>query len=281
MIDVEAVLAEAFGLGDEGRWQEMANLLARAVREHEEPDPYLLCWWGVAERELGNESAAYDAFRRCLAADPADPQLLALAGSGLAAFHDPEAEGALRAAALTAPDSAFTRLQYGSYLAREGLYQEAIEHLQAAARLEPDDPAARSELGIAHALHGAHAAAARAMEETLELAPDDSWTRVLLGLVYAELEDLELAAEALVQAAGERPDDGEAQLLAALAAGTVGWESAAQDILARAEYAREVPDPESIAEVEEALEEGAEEARELLMDTFGPAALHERLAQPL
>jgi tetratricopeptide (TPR) repeat protein len=176
-MDVAAVLEQAFGLGDDGRWQEMADLLARAVHDTGEDDPYLLCWWGVAERELGNDSAAYDAFKRCLAAEPVDPQLLAMAGSGLAAFHDQDAETALRAAALAAPDSAFTRLQYGAFLAREGMYREALEHLEAAHRLEPEDPGALSELAIAHALHKDYRAAAAAMEKTLELAPDDSWTR--------------------------------------------------------------------------------------------------------
>ncbi|NJD10490.1 MAG: tetratricopeptide repeat protein [Gemmatimonadetes bacterium] len=280
-MDAEAVLEQALGLGDEGRWPEMAQLLAEAVRADAEADPYLLCWWGVAERELGNESAAYDAFKRCLAAEPVDPQLLALAGSGLAAFHDPDAESALRAAALTAPDSAFTRLQYGAFLAREGMYREAIEHLEAAHRIEPEDPASLSELGIAHALHKDFKAASGALERTLELAPDDSWTRVLLGLVYSELGDDEQAAETLMQAADERPDDGEAQVLAALAAAAVGWDEAALGVLARAEYAHEPPDPDAIAEAEEALEEGADAAADLLLDTYGPAALHDRLIQPL
>jgi tetratricopeptide (TPR) repeat protein len=235
----------------------------------------------MAERELGHNEAAYAAFKRCLAADPVDPHLLAIAGSGLAAFDDPEAERALRAAALSAPDVAFARLSYGAYLAREGLYQEAIEHLEAAVRLEPEDPAANSELGTAQALRQDWKAAAAAMERTLELAPDDSWTRVLLGLVYSEIDDPELAAETLIQAADERPDDGEAQVLAALAAGAVGWDAAALEVLARAEYAHEPPDPDTVMEAEEALEGGVDDARELLMDTLGPAALHERLQQPL
>lgn len=280
-MDVEALLDEAMALGEEGRWEDMARLLTDATRDTDEADPYLLCWLGVAERELGNENAAYDAFKRCIKADPVDANLLAMAGSGLAAFHDPDAESALRAAALTAPDVAFARLSYGSYLAREGVFAEAIEHLQAAVRLEPDDPGAQSELGIALALKGDHEGAAEAMERTLELAPDDSWTRLLLGLVYAELEDFEEAAEALVQAADERLDDGEAQVLAALAAACVGWDDAAQNILARAEYAGEKVDTDLMAEAEEAVEAGRSHARELLVDSVAPAALHERLAQPL
>lgn len=280
-MDVEDVLEQAQQLGDEGQWEEVARLLATAVRQQEEPDPALLCYLGMAERELGNNDAAYEAFKKCLGGDPVDPHLLAIAGSGLAAFDDAAAEPALRAAALGAPDVAFARLSYGAYLAREGLYREALEHLEAAVRLEPENPATHSELGTALALKKDWRAAAAAMERTLDLAPDDSWTRLLLGLVYTELDDPELAAETLIQAADERPDDGEAQVLAALAAAAVGWDSAALDVLARAEYAHEPPDPDTISEAEEALEAGEEDARDLLLDTFGPAALHDRLKQPL
>src|SRR5690606_15015755 len=135
--------------------------------------PYLLCWMGVAEQELGNDGAAYEYFRRCLAEDPVDPHLLALAGSGLAAFDDPDAEAALRAAALTGPDIPMTRLQYGSYLARAGIFPEALEHLRAAVELEPDDPTGHAELGTALALGGDLEAATKELEHTLELAPDD------------------------------------------------------------------------------------------------------------
>ena len=281
MAAVEEIIEQAMALGDEGRWQEMAELLARTARESEEDDPYLYGWLGVAERELGNDGAAYDAFKRCIAAEPVDPNLLALAGSGLAALDDPDAESVLRTAALTGPDLAFARLQYGAYLAREGMFDEALEHLQAAVRLEPDDPGAQSELAIAHALRGDHVAAAESMERTLELAPDDSWTRVLLGLVHTQLNELEDAAEQLVQAAAERLDDPEAQLLAALGAAAVGWEDAAQDALARAEYAPEPLDPEVLAEAEDAIALGNDAARALLLETLAPSVLHERLSQPL
>jgi tetratricopeptide (TPR) repeat protein len=159
----------------------MAQLLAEALQDEPE-DPYLLGWLGVAERELGNDGAAYDYFKRCVAAGAADPQLLALAGAGLAAFDDPEAEPTLRAAALTGPDLAVTRLHYGAYLSREGMFVEALEQLQAAAA-SSRMTRHHGELGIAHALKGDYGAAAEAMEQALALAEDDSWTRLLLGLV--------------------------------------------------------------------------------------------------
>lgn len=223
MAEVEDVLQRALALGDEGRWQEMSALLTEALRDAPD-DPYLLCWLGVAEQEQGNDGVAYEYFKRCLAEDPLDPHLLALAGSGLAAFDDPEAESALRAAALSGPDLPIARLQYGSYLARAGLFEEAFEHLRAALKLAPEDPTVHTELATAFALKGDLEAAIPELERALELAPDDAWSRLLLGLMYAEVGMLEEAAEALVQAAEEQENDVEAHLLAALAAAAVGWE---------------------------------------------------------
>jgi protein O-GlcNAc transferase len=279
-MDIEATLREALELGEEQRFEEMAQLLAAALKE--EPDePFLLGWLGVAEQQLGNDGAAYEYFRRCVAAEPLDPQLLALAGAGLASFDDPDAEATLRAAALTGPDLALTRLNYGAYLSREGMFVEALEQLGAAVRIDPDDPVIHGELGIAHALKGDYTAAADAMEQALALAEDDSWTRLMLGLVYSELGRAEPAAEALLKAAEERPFDAEAQLLAALAATAAGWEDAAQDALARAEYAEEGSDPTALAEVDERIAAGPEAAGTFLRETLGPSALHDRLTQPL
>ncbi len=280
MADVEAALQEALALGDEGQWVEMAELLITALRDAPD-DPYLLCWLGVAEQEAGQDGAAYDHFRKALDEEPTDAQLLAIIGGGLAQFGDPEAERALRTAALTAPDLTITRLQYGAYLAREGLFEEALENLEAAVRLDPDDPVPQGELGTALALKGDLVAAAGAMERALELAPDDSWTRVLLGLIYIEQGDGEIGAEMLVQAAEEREPDAEAQILAALAAAAQGWADAAEDIIARAAYAAEGSDATLLGEAEDRITAGPAESLEMLKEHLGPSVLHDRLAQPL
>ena len=91
------------------------------------------CWLGTAERELGLEGIAYERFKRALALEPTDPYVLATAGNGIAAFDDPEAEPALRTAALTAPGVALARFLYGAYLAREGFVEEGQKELEAAA----------------------------------------------------------------------------------------------------------------------------------------------------
>jgi Flp pilus assembly protein TadD len=274
-------LEDALALGEQERWDEMAETLEEALREDAD-DPYLLGWLGVAERERGNDGAAYEYFKRCLAQDPHDPALLALAGSGLAAFDDPDAETALRAAALTAPDMSTTRLQYGAYLARTGLFDEALTQLRAALELDPEDPTVHSEMATALALKGDAAAAVDPMEQALEIAPDDSWNRTLLGLLHAEVGDMERAAEHLLQAAREREYDPEVQVAAALAAVVAGWDDAGHEALARAGLAaEEAEDRELIEEAEDRLASGADSAREMLRDTLGPLMLRERLKEPL
>ena len=277
----EDALEVALALGEQERWDEMAETLEEALREDPD-DAYLLGWLGVAERERGNDGAAYEYFKRCLAEDPHDPALLALAGSGLAAFDDPDAETALRAAALTAPDMSTTRLQYGAYLARAGLFDEALIQLRAAVELDAEDPTVHSEMATALALKGDAAAALDPMERAIELAPDDSWNRTLLGLLHAEADDMERAAENLLQAARERVEDPEVQVAAALAAVAAGWDDAGHEALARASLgAEEAEDRELIEEAEDRLSGGADAAREMLRDTVGPSMLRERLREPL
>lgn len=277
----EAVLQDALALGEDERWEEMTDLLVAALKGDHADDPYLLCWLGVAEGEMGNDGGAYDAFRRCIEQDPEDPHILALAGAGLAQFDDPDAETALRAAALSAPDLPIARLNYGAYLARAGLFTEALEHLTAARALLPDDPIVRAELGAAHVLRGEHAEGLRELEQALVLADDDSWTRVLFGLVLVEVDRMEEAGEELVRAGKERPDDAEALILGALAAAAVGWPDPAEDLLAQAEYAVEGVDAKLLEEAEAAVRGGEEAARLMLRQTAGPTALRERLSQPL
>jgi len=277
---MEEVLRQALELGEQERWDEMAEVLASALEDGSD-DPYVLCWLGVAEGELGNDGAAYEAFRRCVEQEPQDPNILALVGAGLAQFDDPEAETALRAAALSAPDLFIARLNYGAYLTRAGLFEEGMEHLGAARDLIPDDPVVRAELGAAHVLRGAPDAGLTEFEEALTLAPDDSWTRVLFGLVLFERERLEEAAEELIRAAGERTDDAEALIIGAVAAAAAGWLDPAEELLAKAEYVVEGVEAHLLEEAEAAVRAGQEPARRLLRTTLGPTILRERLAQPL
>jgi tetratricopeptide (TPR) repeat protein len=273
---VHELLERAHELGDEGDFQAMAERLREGLRDHP-GDPYLLCWLGVAERELGLPGLAYERFRACLEARPSDPHLLATAGNGIAAFDDPDALGALRTAALLGPDLPVTRWLYGAYLIREGMSEEGLAELRAAKELDPDDAGIRYELGVGLALSGARAQAVDELYRSVELDAGDGWAHVVLGLLLADEERPEEAAGVLEEGARLRPDDIEAQLVAGLAAGAVGRDATAFEMVERARQWAEGGDRALVDEVEGRIDEGAEESGAWLAEQIGPAALRDRM----
>lgn len=275
---VDEAVREAAALAAEGRWDRAYEIVSAAL-ERQGDDPVLLAWLGLAARRQGEDGEAYEHFRRALALDLADPFLLAAAGTGLAALDDPEAEPALRLAALSAPGLAYARVSYGAYLAREGMTDDALRELEAARDLEPEDATVRTELGGALILAGRREEGADEMETALALAEDDAWVRTLYGLVLVELDRLSDAAVELHRAAAEAPGDVEAQLLSALASGAEGWDSAAWDALAAAQAAAEGLEAALVAEAEERLEEGPEAAAALLREHLAPSTLRRRLLE--
>lgn len=275
--DVAALLERALALAEEGEWEAVEAHLREGLEAHPD-DPYVLCWLGMAERELGNEGLAYDRFKASLAARPTDPVLLATAGNALAAFDDPEAEAALRTAALTAPDLPQARWMYGAYLSREGLLDDAQRELDAAVALDPDDPVIHTELGVARALAGSLEAAAESFGRAVELDREDGWALVLLGLAAEEGGDLEEAARALDEGARLRPEDVEAQLLAALALAAGGWDDRALEMLERARLGAQGEEIGLVVGVEERIDEGPEAAGAFLRRTLAPSAFRVRLS---
>ncbi|MFL5538965.1 MAG: tetratricopeptide repeat protein [Longimicrobiaceae bacterium] len=274
---VDALVAEAESLGAEERWDQAQTLLLEALPDHPR-DPLLLCWLGIACERMGEESEAYDFFRRCLAEEPADPFILAAAGSGVAMYDDPDAEGALRLAAITAPQFPFARSAYGSYLAREGLFDDALRELTAARDLAPDDAAIRAELGVAMLLAKRTEEGVTELEEALARS-DDAWLRGLYALALLETGRSEEGAEHLYKASRERLDDVEIHLLSALASAAEGWDEEAWAAVARAEDAADAVDRALVQEVEEAVGDGADAARDFLREHLGPSLLRERLHQ--
>ena len=278
---LEEILEQAATLGEEGRWDEARDLLLEELEDHPE-DPALLVALGVASRELGSDGEAYEFFRRTLAAEPQDPFILATAGNGVAVYDDPDAESALRLAAITAPDLPFARVSYGAYLAREGMFEDAVRELEAARALAPEgaeEVVVRAELAIAYLLAGRRDDGIAELENALAADAEDAWLRSLFGMALLEAGRSEEAAEALHRAAAERPGDMEAQLLSALASAGEGWEDEAWNALARAELSAEEMDAALLQEVEEVIGAGPDEAREFLATQLAPTVLRERLLQ--
>ncbi len=277
-MDLEELLGRALDLGDEGDWAGMAELLREHLPEFEE-EPAMHCWLGVAERELGLEGVAYERFRRTLSLDPTDPYVLATAGNGLAGFDDPDAEQALRTAALTAPEVSLARFLYGAYLSREGQLEKGLEELTAARALDPEEAQIAYELGVARALSGDREGAIDAVADAVRLEPAEGWQHIVLGLLLLEDDRLEEGLGELTEGARLSPDDVEAQLLAALAAGAAGRDELAYEMLERGRMRGEEGDMPLVLEVEERLDAGPSSARALLMEEGVPDSLRSRLAE--
>jgi tetratricopeptide (TPR) repeat protein len=278
LTDRDEVLERAWSFGAEGAWDAAAELLRDHLEEFDE-DPAVHCWLGVAERELGMEGVAYERFRRSLALGPEDPYVLATAGNGIAAFDDPDAEQALRTAALLAPGVAVTRLLYGAYLAREGMAADALVELRAARDIDPDDPQIAYELGIAHAFVLDWDGAVDALSDAVRLDPEEGWTRVVLGLVLLEGDRLEEATGELVSGARILENDVEAQLAASLAAAASGLDDTAWEMLERARLNALDADMVLVTAVEDRLDAGYEAAGEMLSDEVGPDLLRSRMSE--
>jgi tetratricopeptide (TPR) repeat protein len=274
---LEAILHEASTLADQGRWEEVHAILREQLGDHP-ADPTLLCMIGVAAGELGADDAAREYFRRCLAEAPSDPLLLVTAGSGLAPFSEPEAEAALRLAALTAPHLPAARLQYGSLLAREGQLDLALVELLAARDLDADDVQIRLELGVLRGLRGEWMEAVEELAEAAAHDEGDAEPTSLLGLVQLEAGESGEAAESLHRAAVRRVDDWELQLACALACAVEGWEDEAWNAHARAAGIDEA-DPDVLLEVEDAISLGPEAAEPLLREELAPSLLRRRLRE--
>jgi len=269
---------EALALGEDGDWPGAAELLREALADDPDPSAELLCALGVAERELGLTGIAYERFKQALALDPQEPFILATAGNAIAQFDDPDAEPALRAAALLGPALPLARWMYGAYLTREGMLSEARVELDAALELAPDDPQIRYESAVWHLMSESASEGISELYRTLELDSDDAWVRVVLGLALVSADRHDEAVIELDAGARLNEADVEAQFLAALVLAAEGHEDRAWEMLERARLRAEGTDTLTVNEVEDRMNDSPDAARRLLDSTLAPSALRERLA---
>ena len=272
----EEDLARAPQFGEEGDWLAMAEHL-RAALEGWPDDPAVLCWLGVAERELGMDGVAYERFRACLATEPTDPKILAIAGNGLAHFDDPEAESVLRTATLMDPNLAYARAMYGAYLAREGMSKEALIEIEAAVALAPEDTETLTEWGVALALAGRLDEAVDAFCQACDADPEDGWARALVGLTLVILGRTADALADLLQAADLRPEDVEVALVASLAAAACDEPDRAYEMVERARLRAFPGDLPMVDAVFDRVEEGSAPSKAFLAEEVVSSAFRERL----
>jgi len=277
-MDRDDLLERVLSLAGDHEWAGAVELLRDHLAEFDE-DPAVHCWLGVAEQELGMGDLAYECFKRALALQPDDPYILATAGNGIAYFDDPDAEQALRAAALTAPQVGVGRLMYGAYLAREGFHEDALRELSAARAIDPNDAQFAYELGVAHALAEDYEAATDAFADAVRLAPEDGWARVVFGLALLEVDRFDEATGELMSGARLSDADLDAQLAAALAAAATGREDIAYEMLEGARLNAIEGDIALVAAVEDRLDGGHEAASSMLTEDLAPNMLRMRLRE--
>ncbi len=274
--ELQSTLLEADRLSEEGEDGQALDLLL-AAEEGNKDDPTLLCMIGALASGLGIEGMAVDYFTRCIDQSPTDPEVLIVAGSGLAAAGDPGAEPALRLAALTAPNNAAARANYGALLVRTGLIEQGLEELETARSLDPDDAETRRALGVAYLLLGRTTESLDELETAVEADPEDVESRLLWGLVLLSSDELTRAAEALYPLGEAMAQDGTVQLILALAFRLEGWEEEGWVAFSRAEEAQPPVDGASLREVEDALAGEDDAVREILFDELAPMALRQRM----
>jgi Flp pilus assembly protein TadD len=275
---VEERLLEASRFAESGEEAEALRLLLATEPDHPE-HATLLCMIGALAAHLDAEGIAVDFFHRCLAQNPTDPGLLVTAGAGLAAAGDPEAEPALRMAALLAPALPAARMHYGALLVRSGLLEQGLNELTTARDLDPEDAVIRRELAVGFLLGSRPADALTELDAAVAAAQDDSDSRLLLGLTLLEEGDPARAAEELYPLGVTLAHDGQVQLLLALLFALQGWENEAWLALSRAEAVDEPLDPALVRDAEEAIEEGGEAIRSLLTEEIAASLLRERLSR--
>lgn len=273
---VEELLDQAHAHGDTNDFEGMAEILREGLEDFP-GDPFVLCWLGVAEREIGLDGIAYERFKQCVAADPEDPFLLATAGTALAAFDDPDAETALRAAAILGPEVALARWMYGAFLTREGMVADGLRELEAARELDPEDAVIAYELGVGRLLADDGASGIGELARAVALDPDDGWIRIVLGLALIEDGRLDEATVELEAGARLRVDDAEAQILTALALMADGVQDEAWEFLERGRLVAEGTDELLVRAAEERIEDDEAAARRFLLGEIGPSSLRERL----
>ncbi|MEX2571635.1 MAG: tetratricopeptide repeat protein [Gemmatimonadota bacterium] len=269
-------LLEASRLSESGDDPGALKLLLDLEADHPS-DPTLLCMLGALSAHLGAEGMSSDFFRRCLAQNPTNPQILITAGSGLARSGDTQAEAALRLAALTAPELPAARMHYGAFLVRSGLLAQGIEELSAARGLDPDSAEVRRELGIALLLAGSTNDGLSEIEAATAAEPEDPDAKLLYGLALIQEGDLPRAAEELYTLAEPLAEDAEVQILLALTFAAQGWEEEAWLALSRAEAAPIPADAAVTSAVEDAIAAGQQTIRALLLDELAPSTLRDRI----
>ena len=110
------------------------------------------------------------------------------------------------------PHSSFAHYNLARYIARQGKYQEAINHYREALRVQPDDPDTHNNLGLALASTGQVESSLMEFRRAVEIDPRYAKGYFNLGRVLGRQGDLENAANNLRKALQLDPNQAEIHL---------------------------------------------------------------------
>ncbi len=196
---------------------------------------------GKFHQDQGNPSAALEAHKRALDANPTNPNrwlnvgaILGRMGETSRAIEHFEKAAELRPhhavpymnlgstysdvgqfdkaieytrkAIALQPDLATAHSNLGAMYIKTGQFNKAVEHLEKASELQPREPSIHSNLGLAYSNAGQHANAIRALKKALALRPDDAVSFGNLGVVYSDIGQFDEAVKHLKTALVHQPD---------------------------------------------------------------------------
>ena len=191
---------------------------------------------GLALHRAGQLSAAADAYRRTVEAEPAHVDAWVNLGNALRETGDGAgAEAAYRRAVETEPRFALAHFRLADLLAGQGRSTEAVDACRAAVKAEPGLADAWNLMGIHQRLVGDDPAALQAFEHAVDVAPDHVDALANLGELLLDVGRPADAVARYERAVDLAPPDARRQAELAAALMQAGRP---QDALARLEAGR-------------------------------------------
>ena len=197
-------------LGKFHRQQENPSAALEAYKHALDADPTNPNRWltiGNICRDIGRSASAVEYYQKAVELQsnlPVPYMNLGAAYSDIGEF-DKAIEHTRKAIALK-PDLATAHANLGAIFRKTGQLDKAVEHLEKASELQPREADTYSNLGAAYNDAGQHANAIRALEKAVALRPDDAIAYGNLGAVYCRIGQFDSGVKHLQRALELQPD---------------------------------------------------------------------------
>ena len=190
---------------------------------------------GKFHRQQENPSAALEAYKRALDADPTNAnRWLSVGGILRELGQSQDAIEHFHRAAELRPDRAVPYMNLGAAYSDMGQFGKAVEYTTKAIELEPNLATAHANLGQMYNRIGKHDKAISALEKAAELSPNHAETHAYLGTTYREAGQNAMAIRHFEKAVALRPHHIRTLMNLASACGDVGRNDRAIELLKQA-----------------------------------------------